>query len=194
MGLSPHTRPPTTPALPTSARRTLTSSCRPTVRSPVCRAQTGMCKCNYKRPTNVTPGIPDCCPDVSFTEGILFRGGGPHFDLFHPRRPSSSLCHEIIPWHSEAFVFQPTWSLQGLVAGRKVTSCFFHLLFMLLGFSVCLWQLFQQPVGVPGQVRRVCVQTGRQSLGCNDERRAFQIPEGDGASKCNILSISSCLL
>lgn len=71
---------------------------------------------------------------------------------------------------------------------------FFHLLFMLLGFSVCLWQLFQQPVGVPGQVRRVRVQTGRQSPGCNDERRAFQIPEGDGASKCNILSISSCLL
>lgn len=133
MGRSPHTRPRTTPALPTSARRTLTSSCRPTARSPVSRAQTGMCERNYKHPTNVTPGIPDCCPDVSFTEGILFRGGGPHFDLFHPRRPSSSLCHEIIPWHSEAFVFQPTWSLQGLVAGRKVTSCFFSI------YCLCFW-------------------------------------------------------
>lgn len=67
MGRSPHTLPPTTPALPTSARRTLTSSCRPTAKSPICRAQTGMCKRNYKRTTNVTPGIPDCCPDGFFS-------------------------------------------------------------------------------------------------------------------------------
>lgn len=38
------------------------------------------------------------------------------------------------------------------------------------------WQL----VRVPGQTRRVCVQGGRQSSGCTDERRAFKNPERDG--------------
>lgn len=42
-GRSPPTHPPTTPASPTSARRTLTSSPRCMARSPVPGAQTGMC-------------------------------------------------------------------------------------------------------------------------------------------------------
>lgn len=44
MGLIPPTHPPTTPALETSARRSLTSSILLSETNPVCRAQTGMCR------------------------------------------------------------------------------------------------------------------------------------------------------
>lgn len=44
---------------------------------------------------------------------------------------------------------------------------------------VCVWQL----VRVPGQIRRVCVQTGRQSSGRSDKRRAFKNPEESRAGK-----------
>lgn len=46
MGLIPPTHPPTTPALETSARRSLTSSIPLSETNPVCRAQTGMCRPN----------------------------------------------------------------------------------------------------------------------------------------------------
>lgn len=47
----------------------------------------------------------------------------------------------------------------------------------------CLCSCAPQLARVFGQIRRVCVQTGRQHAWCPDKRGAFEEPEGDGAGE-----------
>lgn len=71
MGPSPPTPPPTTPALPTSARRILTLSLLSTEMSPVCRALRGNSQHLWHlHKTSLQEFLADLFPDVSFPPAL----------------------------------------------------------------------------------------------------------------------------
>lgn len=78
---------------------------------------------------------------------------------------SISTPHYFWPW-------KWFWFLPRCCVENNSSNFFFSV-------CVCVWQL----VRLPGQIRRVCVQTGRQYSGRHDEWRAFKNPERDWAGK-----------
>lgn len=99
MGLIPPTHPPTTPALETSARRSLTSSILLSETNPVCRAQTGMCKRN--------PGFGDITGHSWLTALQMFNWYLGH--LSWGRALPSSGLKLILTWQDSVMCLWSVW-------------------------------------------------------------------------------------